>query len=88
MAQTKAGAAKATKTMYEKYGENFFRRVGKIGGQNGHTGGLYNNPERAKQLGSKGGSVSKRGKTFIREENGKRIYLDHTTNKVEEYEVK
>lgn len=54
------------KTMLAKYGNKEamskeFQRIGSIGGQNGHTGGFYANPERARLAGSKGGRISKRG---------------------------
>lgn len=38
----------------------FYQVVGRIGGQNGNTGGFYANRELARIAGSKGGKVSKR----------------------------
>jgi len=61
MSQTQDGATKAKQTMKEKYGEDYYARIGAIGGKLGRTGGVYANPELAKKLGSKGGSLSRRG---------------------------
>ena len=62
MAGTKAGGRKARKTNYEKYGDDFYKRIGARGGKLGHTGGFAANPELAKIAGRKGGKKSKRGK--------------------------
>lgn len=59
--QTKAGGKKAKLTMKEKYGEDYYARIGSIGGSNGTTGGFYGDKKRARELGSKGGSLSRRG---------------------------
>lgn len=63
MAGTKIGGLKAAKTNKEKYGSDWYGKIGAIGGRNGHTGGFASNPELARIAGSKGGKVSKRGKT-------------------------
>lgn len=62
MAGTKAGGVKAAATNKAKYGEDFYRELGRKGGRNGHTGGFAANPELAKIAGAKGGRISKRGK--------------------------
>ena len=62
MAGTKAGGMKAAATNKAKYGKEFYARIGKKGGQNGHTGGFAANPELARLAGAKGGKKSKRGK--------------------------
>lgn len=62
MAGTKAGGAKARETNYEKYGDDFYKNIGRKGGKNGHTGGFAANHELAKIAGAKGGKISKRGK--------------------------
>lgn len=61
MAGTPAGGQKAAQTNIKKHGEDFYKRIGKKGGQNGHTGGFASNPELAKIAGRKGGKKSKRG---------------------------
>ena len=62
MAGTKAGGIKASKTNILKHGKDYYQRIGKKGGQNGHTGGFAANPELAKIAGRKGGLISRRGK--------------------------
>ena len=62
MSGTKAGGIKGRKTIYEKYGKDFYKEIGRKGGQNGHTGGFHANPELAVIAGRKGGAISKRGK--------------------------
>lgn len=71
MPGTKAGAAKAAATNKAKYGENFYKEIGKKGGSvstpEGGFGSKNIGPdgltgsERAKIAGSKGGKISKRG---------------------------
>ena len=62
MVGTKAGGIKAAKTNLEKHGADFYKRIGKKGGQNGHTGGFAANPALARVVGAKGGRISRRGK--------------------------
>lgn len=62
MAGSKAGGLKAAKTNKERYGEDWYARIGRKGEQNGHTGGFASNPELAKIAGAKGGRISKRGR--------------------------
>lgn len=62
MPGTKAGGQKAAKTNLQKHGADFYARIGRKGGQAGHTGGFAANPEVAKIAGCKGGQRSKRGK--------------------------
>lgn len=61
MAGTKAGGLKAAATNKEKYGDDFYSRIGRKGGQRGTTGGFWANRELAKTAGAKGGRNSKRG---------------------------
>lgn len=62
MAGTRAGGLKAAKTNAKRHGEDFYARIGRMGGRNGHTGGFASNPELARTAGAKGGKISKRGK--------------------------
>ena len=84
MAGTKEGAKKAAATIKEKHGENFYREIGRKGGQNGrgefYTGGFaclergsdgLTGPERARILGAKWGRISKRGPA-----KNKRVKID------------
>lgn len=61
MAGTREGGLKAYKTNIERHGKDFFRIIGKKGGENGHTSGFAANPELAKIAGAKGGRISRRG---------------------------
>ena len=61
MSGTKAGGMKAAATNKAKYGKEFYARIGKKGGQNGHTGGFAANPALARVAGAKGGRISRRG---------------------------
>lgn len=61
MAGTKAGGQKAANTNKTKYGSDFYAKIGRKGGQNGHTGGFAANRELARIAGAKGGRLSKRG---------------------------
>lgn len=62
MAGTKSGGAKAAETNRKKYGTEFYKNIGRMGGRNGHTGGFAANPELARIAGAKGGRISKRAK--------------------------
>lgn len=64
MAGTKLGGIKASKTNRLRHGNDFYSRIGRIGGQNGHTGGFASNHELAREAGRKGGKISKRGKAI------------------------
>lgn len=62
MSGTKAGGIKGRNRIYEKYGKDFYKEIGRKGGKKGNTGGFYANPELAVIAGRKGGAISKRGK--------------------------
>ena len=71
MTGTKAGGQKAARTNKKLYGDGFYARIGKRGGQNGHTGGFASDVvgkdgltgyERARIAGAKGGKISHRTK--------------------------
>lgn len=60
MAGTKDGGQKAAGTNKDKYGADFYEKIGKLGGQRSTTGGFAFNPELAKIAGRKGGKISRR----------------------------
>lgn len=62
MAGTKEGGRKASMTNKLKHGDDFYVRIGRKGGKNGHTGGFASNHELARIAGAKGGRLSRRGK--------------------------
>lgn len=65
MVGTKAGGAKAAATNKRLHGEDFYKRIGKKGGQNGrgagYKGGFASSHELAREAGRKGGLISRRG---------------------------
>ena len=62
MAGTMAGGKAAAETNIKKHGEDFYRKIGAMGGKKGTTGGFYANRELARIAGAKGGSISRRTK--------------------------
>jgi len=67
MAGTISGGKQAAKTNKEKYGDDFYKNIGSIGGKNSTTGGFFANRELASIAGRKGGLKSKRGKILAYE---------------------
>lgn len=61
MAGTKAGGKAAAATNKQKYGSDFYARIGSQGGKLGKTGGFFANRELARAAGAKGGRKSRRG---------------------------
>lgn len=64
MSGTAIGGKRAAETNKKKHGEDFYARIGAIGGMNGHTGGFaYGEEGRAlaRRVGVIGGRKSKRG---------------------------
>lgn len=61
MPGNRIGGLKASATNKARYGKDWYAKIGRKGGQNGHTGGFAANPELAKEAGRKGGTISKRG---------------------------
>ena len=64
MAGTKIGGQKAAATNKAKYGEDFYAKVGKIGGKIGTTGGFFyskaNGLSTHIEAGRKGGLISRK----------------------------
>lgn len=61
MAGNTAGGKKAAATNKERYGDDWYSKIGRIGGQNGHTGGFAAmSPEKRREAGRKGGHISSR----------------------------
>lgn len=60
MAGTAKGGRLAAQKNKQKHGEDFYKRIGAIGGRNSHTGGFFANRELARRAGAKGGSISRR----------------------------
>ena len=60
MAGTVAGGRAARDSNYAKYGRDFYKRIGAMGGKKGRTGGFHANRELARIAGAKGGRISRR----------------------------
>lgn len=69
MSGTIDGGKAAAKTNKLRYGEDFYRQIGTIGGKKGTTGGFYADRELASRAGRKGGLVSRRTKTEVKNTN-------------------
>ena len=66
MAGTKAGGAKACATNKEKYGDDFYKRIGAVGGSVKGVKGFAAVPrEKRVESGRKGGKISRRGKAKV-----------------------
>lgn len=65
MSGSEAGGKKAAATNKERYGDDYYRNIGRKGGKSGdHSkGGFAANPELARIAGRKGGLKSRRGKS-------------------------
>ena len=73
IAGTKIGGRRAAETNKAKYGPDFYKSIGKLGGANGNTGGfacqvactcnlVQGNHYKANCAGTKGGRISRRTK--------------------------
>lgn len=62
MPGTKQGGLSAAKTNKDKYGADYYKRIGAMGGKLGRTGGFYADRELARRAGAKGGRLSRRKK--------------------------
>lgn len=61
MPGTREGGLKAAKTNMKRQGKDFYSRIGRIGGQNGNTGGFAAmSHEKRVEAGRKGGRRSSR----------------------------
>ena len=63
MAGTKDGGHKCYNTITTRFGVDFYKNIGRLGGLVcGVKKGFAANPELAKKAGRKGGTISRRGK--------------------------
>ena len=67
MSGTLAGGKKTAQTNKEKYGENYYKELGRKGGSVHHpeTRWFNNHRDLAQKWGKKGGKISKRGKAKL-----------------------
>lgn len=64
MAGTRIGGMRSAESNIRQYGEDFYKRIGSIGGAKGHTGGFYVNREMAKVAGRLGGLSGSRNNDY------------------------
>lgn len=62
MAGTVAGGKRAAATNKQRYGMNFYRGIGQLGGKLSRGGGFAKNHDLAREAGAKGGKASRRPK--------------------------
>jgi len=62
MPGTVIGGKRAAQTNKKRYGKNFYKRIGALGGLKSTGGGFAANPELARIAGKKGGSSPRRKK--------------------------
>lgn len=62
MAGTLEGGRKAAAKNKQRHGDDFYRKIGAIGGKIGRTGGFHVNRELARIAGAKGGRISRRNR--------------------------
>jgi general stress protein YciG len=60
MAGTRRGGLKAAKANRERYGDDYYKGIGTLGGQKSRGGGFANNPELARRAGQIGGKISRK----------------------------
>ena len=82
------GGRKAAATNRKKYGDDFFKRLGQMGGHRSHKGGFAANPELARIAGSKGGLISRRGRGKHRNKEADEEAKDKMINKNYEKMIK
>lgn len=72
------GGLRCAQTNKEKYGEDYYRNMGRKGGKKGAADGVLKgfavSTERAKRAGAIGGRISRRGYEFLGEEDGILVY--------------
>lgn len=62
MPGTRQGGEKAAQTNKNRYGKEFYVRIGALGGKISRGGGFAANPELAREAGRKGGLKSRKTK--------------------------
>lgn len=65
MSGTIQGGKTAAQTNKERYGDDWYKRIGSIGGKKGTTGGFAANRELAREAGKIGGQRSRKGYKLI-----------------------
>lgn len=61
MAGTRLGGLKAVASNKQRYGQDFYKTIGRAGGKVSRGGGFTAGSEHAREAGRKGGKASRRG---------------------------
>lgn len=68
MAGTKTGGAKSAAKNKQRYGEDYYKTIGKLGGQASSGGGFAKDRDFASKMGRLGGLSSKRGQNKVKKD--------------------
>lgn len=60
MPGTRVGGLKTVETNKKRYGDDFYHKIGKLGGAKSRGGGFAYDREKAREAGRKGGKASRR----------------------------
>lgn len=70
MSGTRTGGLKSAEANKKYHGKDFYKVIGRLGGERGHTGGFYyskvNGLDWHKEAGRRGGKISKRTKKGLK----------------------
>ncbi len=87
MPGNKTGGQKTAETIRRRFGADYYQKLGQRGGKAGRTGGFYRDPERASQMGTIGGAISKHGYRFVERQDNIRFYEHKATGAIVPFEV-
>ena len=79
MSGTTLGGKRAAASNKQKFGDDFYARIGSIGGQRGHTGGFWHakyirgDIDFVRACGAKGGVISRREPAGVKRDSSLRI---------------
>lgn len=82
MSGTHAGGLKVAITNKKRYGEDYYRNIGRKGGSVSRGGGFTGKPKEAREAGAMGGRRSRKGLTFLREEGDEYVYESKKTGEI------
>lgn len=68
MSGTKIGGAKAREKNLQRYGADYYKTIGKLGGQASSGGGFAKDRDFASKMGRLGGLSSKRGQNKVKKD--------------------
>lgn len=88
MAGSREGGLKASQIMKEKYGEDYYRELGRRGGKiTGALKGFSVHPDKAKEYGKTAGKKSKRGYKWLRDSGRHRYYMSKQDGNIYRFRI-